>query len=164
MRHANKAKHLYELADKEWSRGHMRAAFRLFLAAAKAGNPSAFGIVAQFYDFGDGVKFNEQTALYWYLRAYRHGDTAVANNIGCILRDQNRLKAALQWFYRAVTHGDADANLEIGRIYLHRKRDPKTATRYLNAVCKAKNALEQSKELASELLNGIRSHLYAPRP
>ena len=100
---------LYERANEAWNRGSMRAAFRLFLAAAKAGNPSAFGTLAQFCDFGKGVKFNESAALYWYRRAYRHGDPAAANNIGCILRDQNKLDAALQWFHRAVKRGDVDA-------------------------------------------------------
>lgn len=141
----------------------MRAAFRLFLAAAKAGNPSAFGIVAQFYDFGKGVKFNERAALYWYRRAYRCGDNVAAANIGCILRDQNKLTAALQWFHRAVKRGDADANLDIAKIYLHRKRDSKTATCYLRAVCKSKDVFEQSKEQAKELLESILESIRDPR-
>ena len=111
MKHTTKTDQVYECADKEWSRGRMRSAFRLFLASAKAGNASAFGTVAQFYDYGCGVKFNENGALYWYRRAYRHGDSTAANNIGCILRDQNKLSLALQWFHRAVKLGDGAANL-----------------------------------------------------
>jgi TPR repeat protein len=44
----------------------MRSAFRLFLAAAKAEIVPAFRTVGQFYDRGDGVKANQETALYRY--------------------------------------------------------------------------------------------------
>lgn len=145
----------------------MRVAFRLFLAAAKAGNPSAFGTVAQFYDHGEGVKCNESAALYWYRRAYRYNprfDSTSANNIGCILRDQNKLDAALQWFHRAVKSGDGAANVNIARIYLFRKRDRKTATRYLKAALKSKNAIDLSKDEARELLNYIKNPLYSLKP
>lgn len=164
MKHTTKTDQLYERADKEWSRGRMRSAFRLFLASAKAGNASAFGTVAQFYDYGCGVKFNENAALYWYRRAYRHGDSTAANNIGCILRDQNKLKPALQWFHQAVTLEDGDANMNIAKIYLHRKRDEKRATRYLITVCKAKNATALSKEQAKQMLHDLKTRRYTPEP
>lgn len=163
MKKTNKADLLYERANEAWNRSSMRVAFRLLLAAARAGNTSAFGTVGQFYDFGKGVKFNERAALYWYRRAYRQGDSTTANNIGCILRDQNKLGPALQWFRRAVKSGDADANLNIAKIYLHRKRGPKTATRYLRAVCKSKDVLKQSKEQAKELLESILESINDPR-
>lgn len=164
VKHTTKTDQVYERADKEWSRGRMRSAFRLFLASAKAGNASAFGTVAQFYDYGCGVKFNENAALYWYRRAYRHGDSTAANNIGCILRDQNKLSLALQWFHRAVKLGDGAANLNIARIYLHRKRDRKTAVHYLKATCKAKNAVELSKEEARLMMKDIKDRTYSPEP
>lgn len=164
MKKPNRADVLYERADKAWSRGSMRTAFRLFLAGAKGGNASTFGTVAQFYDHGEGVKFSESAALYWYRRAYRCGDRIAANNIGCILRDQDKLDAALRWFHRAVKRGDGDANMNIAKIYLHRKRDEKRATRYLKAVCKAKNATDLSKEQAEQMLHDLKTRLYSLKP
>lgn len=157
-----KAEALYERAHKEWNRGQIRAAFRHFLAAARAGYVPAFHFVGQFYDYGHGVKFNESAALYWHLRAARHGDSGGANNAGCILRDQNKLGPALQWFRKAVKLGDEDANLNIATIYLHRKRDQRTALRYLKATCNAKNAFESSKEQAQEMIRDINSGVYSP--
>ena len=93
---------LYQRAEEEWRRGRLRNAFRLFLAAAKAGMPSAFGLLGQFYDQGEGVKADADAALHWYRRAYRSGDYSVANNIGCILRDKKRPVQAVKWFHRAV--------------------------------------------------------------
>jgi TPR repeat protein len=68
-----KANHLYQLAEKHWTNGELRRAFRLFLAAAKTGFVPAFDRVAQFYDNGWGVKTNFDAALYWYEQAYRNG-------------------------------------------------------------------------------------------
>lgn len=162
MKCATKAESLYERANKEWSRGRLRAAFRHFLAAARAGHVYAFYFVGESYDYSRGIKFNESAELYWYLRAARHGDSGGANNAGCTLRDQNTLDAALRRFRKAVKPGDEDANLNLAKIYLHRKRDRRTALRYLKATCKAKNAFESSKEQAREMIRDINSGLCSP--
>ncbi len=101
------AKHLYQQADELWSQGKLRTAFRLFLAAAKAGMVAAFNIVASFYDQGNGVRANEKAALYWYRRAYQgERNQVAANNIGCIWRDEGKLDRAVWWLKRAVELGD----------------------------------------------------------
>ncbi len=135
----------------------MRSAFRLFLAAAKAGMVPAFRTVGQFYDRGDGVKANQEAALYWYRRAYRHGSDSAANNIGCIWRDRGNLGRAILWLKRAAKLGDGDANLNIAKIYLHRKRDLRKATDYLNRTRKSRHATEGSKEEARLLLGELKS-------
>lgn len=151
-----KANRLYQRAEEEWRRGRLRPAFRLFLAAAKAGITPAFGTVAQFYDFGDGVRANENEALLWYRRAYRNGDCSVANNIGCILRDRKRLKEALLWFRRAVKRGDGDANLNIAKLYLQHKGNQGLAARFLKETCMSRNVTEGSKEEARHLLKQLK--------
>ena len=56
-------------------------------------------------DTGTAVKRNRQQAVYWYKRAYRHGNAAGASNIGTILRDEGKTGQALLWFQRAVDWG-----------------------------------------------------------
>ena len=154
---ANKANDLYQRAEEEWRRGRLRRAFRLMLAAAKAGMVPAFATVAQFYDRGDGVKANESAALDWYRRAYHAGDYSAANNIGCIWRDRKKLRQALLWFHRAVKLGDAEANLNIAKIYLRNKRDLAKAVQYLSATCNSAQTTEGSKEEARLLLRELKN-------
>jgi len=149
------ANRLYQRADKLWSRGRMRPAFRLFLAAAKAGIVPAFRTVGQFYDRGDGVKANQEAALYWYRRAYRHGSESAANNIGCIWLDRGKLSRAIWWLKRAVKLGDEDANLNIAKVYLRRRNNLAKAEEHLNKVRKSKRVTTGSKEEARQLLKEL---------
>jgi TPR repeat protein len=149
------AQRLYQRADRLWSQGRMRSAFRLFLAAAQAGMVPAFRTVGQFYDRGDGVKANHEAARYWYRRAYRHGSESAANNIACIWRDRGKLSRAIWWFRRAVKSGDDDANLNIAKVYLGRSRNLAKAAEYLNKVCKSKRVTTGAKEEARQLLKKI---------
>ncbi len=112
---------------------------------------AAFVTVGQFYDRGDGVKADENEALYWYRRASQHGSDSAANNIGCIWRDRGDLARALHWFERAVVLGDPEANLNIGKIYLNKGE----VARARNSLSKANRSpwvTEQSKEQARLLL------------
>src|SRR6185503_571423 len=73
---------LFERADKQQEEGNLRSAFRLFLTAAKGGDPSCQVNLGNFYSLGTGVKLNRTKALYWYQRAYRQGVGCAASNIG----------------------------------------------------------------------------------
>ena len=155
---------LYQRADSEWTAGRLESAFRLFLAAAKAGHVPAYGLVAQFYDNGWGVKRNQEAALAWYRRAYRdhdswyrhrRGDSTAANNIGCILRDRGQPRRAISWFLRAVKLGDGDANLCIAKIYLRNERDRPKAIHYLKKTCSAAYVTDGSIEEAKHLLTQL---------
>lgn len=152
----NKAGLLYTRAQEAWLRGRARLAFRLFLAAARAGEDGAFGILAQFYDRGYGVRHDEEAALRWYQLAYRRRrtDSGAANNMGCIWRDRGKLVRALGWFQRAVDLGDADANLEIAKVY-RSKGDLVKARLYLHKTRRSPWATEQSKEEAALLLKTL---------
>jgi TPR repeat protein len=148
---------LYSRANEEWSRGRLRSAFRLFLAAAENGDGLAYDTLGNFYDRGMGTKRDEDAALYWYRRAYRRGSFMAPNNIGVIYRDRKDLKRALAWFRRAVARKDANANLNIAKIYLKDKQDIERAIRHLEEVCEAKvdDATESAKEEARLLLKRI---------
>jgi TPR repeat protein len=148
---------LYSRAGEAWSRGRLRSAFRLFLAAAEKGNRLAYDTLGSFYDRGVGTKRDETAALYWYRRAYRHGSFIAPNNIGVIYRDRKNLRRALVWFQRAVEHNDASANLNIAKIYLKDKQDIDKATHHLNEVCgaDADNTTESAKEEARKLLKQL---------
>lgn len=141
----------YMRGDEAWRQGDMRSAFRHFFAAAEAGMEPAFQVVAQFYNDGEGVRFDESKALYWYRRASEKGNCSAANNIGCILRDRGKSGLALRWFKRAVTLGDADANLEIAKIHVERG-DLIKARPYLDKTVRSSWATEQSKDEARRLL------------
>lgn len=149
---------LFTKASKQWDRGRLRSAFRFFLSAAKAGDPSAQHNLGYFYDVGVGVKPNRRAALYWYKRAFRHGYRVAAANIGTIFRDEKDFKRALSWFQRAVRLGDADANLEIAKICLSTKADVANAIVYLKRTTKAKagDVTDGSKEEAQHLLRQLK--------
>lgn len=153
---ANKANSLYQRAEEGWRRGRLRSAFRLFLAAARMGMVEAFPLVAYFYDSGEGVRANPEMALYWYRRAYRHGDRTAANNIGCIWRDRGKLSRAITWFHRAVKLGDCDANLNIAKIYLAQRHDLRKAMKHLNKTSKSRWVTEGSREEARRLIREVK--------
>jgi TPR repeat protein len=148
---------LFAKASDQWDRGRLRSAFRLFLRAAKRGDPSAQHNLGYFYDVGVGVKPNRAAALYWYKRAFRHGYRTAASNIGTIFRDEKNTKQALSWFQRALRLGDADANLEIAKIYLSEKEDVARAIAHLKRTTKARasDVTDGSKQEAQRLLKKL---------
>jgi TPR repeat protein len=153
---AIQANELYRRGNQAWTKGHVRPAFRLFLAAAKAGLEAAFSTVGNFYHGGIGVKANPDAAIYWYGLAYRAGSRSVANNIGCILRDRKKFGEAIEWFRRAVKQNDGDANLNIAKIYLL-KGDLVRTRSYLEKTRRSPWATEQSKEEARSVLRKMKS-------
>jgi TPR repeat protein len=107
---------LFNRADKQYEAGKLRSAFRLFLAAAKAGDSSCQVNLGNFYCHGTGVRANRAKALYWYRRAYRQGRGCSASNIGMLFQHEQKFRQALTWFEWAVRLGDGDANLLIANL------------------------------------------------
>jgi TPR repeat protein len=152
---------LFLRADREWDQGKLQSAFRLFLAAAKAGDRAAQTNVGYFYDNGIGTRRNEVTALYWYRRAYRRGDASAAINIATIWRDKHKAQRALAWFRRAVRLGDDGGNLDIAKHYLQNQSDPRKAIGYLTKVCRSDCVTAAEKEEATRLLKAAKKKLKA---
>lgn len=146
-----KGSELFLRADEKWDKGEYRAAFRLFLASAKAGDVGAQVNLGYFYDKGIGIRPSRFKALYWYRRAFRRGDASAANNIGTIWRDEQNPKLALLWFEKAVLLGDEGSNLEIAKHYLREGNVPK-AIGFLNKVCGSQSISEADMEEAKLLL------------
>jgi TPR repeat protein len=149
------AEELFIQAGKQEENGDLRSAFRLYLAAAKAGDTSCQVNVGNFYDAGTGVRRNRLAALYWYKRVYRRGDSCAANNIGVMWRNDKKPKRALEWFRKAVRLGDDEANLEIAKYYLRNEPNPLKAIRHLEKVCQSHCVTEAGKEEATKLLKRI---------
>ena len=146
---------LFQRADRQYEAGYFRSAFRLFLAAAKAGDPSCQINLGNLYASGIGVKPNRAKALYWYRRAYRRGFGSAATNMAIVFRRGGNLKQALAWMERAAKLQDGDANLEIAKIYLARNDQPK-AGHYLKETRRAEYVTEASEEEAEELLRQLK--------
>jgi hypothetical protein len=122
------------------------------LSAVKFGAKGALINVGNYYADGTGVRRNRSTALYWYKRAYRRGDSSAAHNIGILWRDDGKLNRALYWFGRAVALGDDESNLDIGKHFLKNESDPQRARPYFMRVIKSDWVSEAGVEEAELLL------------
>jgi TPR repeat protein len=155
----SKADALFVRADELEDSGNLTAAFRLFLAAAKAGDRGCQLNVGNYYDDGKGIRRNRVAALYWYKRAYRRGVAAAANNIGILWRNECQPKRALSWFRRAAKMGDDEANLEIAKYYIGEEKSPRKAIPHLERVCRSNRVTEAGAEEAAQLLKQARRKL-----
>jgi uncharacterized protein len=153
------ADELFQQADSRRNQGDDVSAFKLFLAAARAGSKAALLNVGYAFDIGAGVRKNKAEALRWYMRAYRRGDASAASNIATIWRDRNEPRRALSWFRRAVKLGDESSHLAIGMYYLHEKNDLQGALGHLKKVCESDRVSEHEAEEAKRLLKEIQKRL-----
>jgi TPR repeat protein len=147
---------LFIRADKQADEGNFKSAFRLFLAAAKAGDSGCQINVGNYYDAGTGVRRDPSAAMYWYKRAYRRGEASAAHNIGVVWRNEKKYRRALEWFKRAVKLGDAEANLEIAKYYLEVEKSSVKAAPYLEKVCGSNRVTEAGLEEARGLLRRLK--------
>jgi TPR repeat protein len=151
---ASRTEQLFNLANDHWEKGELRAAFKIFLAAAKQGDGASQLNIGYFYDVGIGVRADRSSALYWYKRLYRRGNAEAACNIGTIWRDQGKIARALRWFKKAVELGDEGANLQIAKLYLNEK-DIHKAMLYLEKTWKSDLVSEATAEEARSLFNTV---------
>ena len=160
-KHPQKSKtdDLFIRADKQADAGNLKSAFRLFLAAAKAGDSSCQINLGNFYDEGTGVRRNRSAAMYWYKRAYRRGESCAAHNIAVMWRNEKKYRRALEWFKKAVRLGDDEANLEIAKHYLEVDHNPERAIPHLRKVCESNCITEAGLAEANALLRRARKHV-----
>lgn len=141
-----------ELADA----GKNKQAVPLLLRAARAGNLSAQVNLGHHLYTGNGIHRSSKKALYWYKRAASRGDAAAASNVGCIYRDEHRVKLALRWFEKAVALGLDDAMLEVAKLCLGPLGDAKRAQRMLAKVLSSKEVAVDTQEQAVRLNRQLR--------
>ena len=151
-----KAERLWIRAEEHRELGKLRSSFRFMLAAAKLGNASAQINVGNYYDDGQGVRRDRSAALYWYKRAYKHGYSSAAHNIGVVLRNEGKFKRTLYWFSRAVKMGDEESNLDIGKYYLYNEKNYRKAILYLKRVRPSGWVTEAGANEAAQLLRKAR--------
>jgi TPR repeat protein len=152
---------LFTRADKLEDRGKIKAAFRLFLAGAKAGDIGCQLNVGNYYDDSKGIRRNREAALYWYRRAYQRGSAAAASNLGIMWRNEGKPRRALSWFKRAVKMGDDETNLEIAKHYIENENRPRKALPYLKKVVNSNWVTEAGAEEATDLLRRLGQSLKA---
>jgi TPR repeat protein len=150
---------LFVRADKLEESGNLKAAFRLFLAAAKGGDAGCQLNLGNYYCDGKGIQRNLSVGLYWYKRAYRRGVPGAASNIGMTWQNEGKPKRALSWFRRAVKMGDDEANLEIAKYYIENQNNPRKAIPHLERVGRSKWVTEAGAEEAAKLLKQARKKL-----
>jgi TPR repeat protein len=150
---------LFVRADKLEDGGNLKAAFRLFLAAAKAGNADCQLNLGNYYSDGKGIQRDPAAGLYWYKRAYRRGVLCAASNIGITWRNEGSPKRALYWFRRAVKMGDDEANLEIAKYYIENENNPRKAIPHLKKVCRSNRVTQAGAEVAARMLKQVRKKL-----
>ena len=150
---------LFIRADKQADAGNLKSAFRLFLAAAKAGDSSCQINLGNFYDQGKGVRRNRSAAMYWYKRAYQRGESCAAQNIAVMWRNEKKYSRALGWFRKAVKLGDDEANLEIAKHYLKVEHNPERAIPHLRKVRESNCVTEAGLAEANTMLSRVRKLL-----
>jgi TPR repeat protein len=146
---------MFNEADAQSDAGHHREAFRLFLAAARAGHRASWLNVGYCFDVGRGVRRSREKALFWYRKAVSKGDGSAANNIGTMYRDEGRPRLAARWFLKAVSLGDTGALLNLAKLYLGPLDDRAKARSALARVARAKDVTENSREQAEALLSQL---------
>ena len=147
-----RAHDLYLRADRQQRAGNLNSAFRLLLTAAKLGDPAAQLSLGYTYDVGTGIRRNRESAMHWYLKAYRslRGWGAAASNIGTIFRDEGNYPEAIRWFRRGARDGDVGANLELAKIQLKNPRQRDKAVACLREVMKANPPIGVSEDTQRE--------------
>ena len=150
------ADELFRRADQKLDEGDEKAAFKLFLLGAKAGDRSCQLNIGYLYDRGIGVRQNTKSAIRWYMRAYRRGDASAANNIATIWRDMNQPNRALSWFKRARELGDDGSNLSIAKLHLQLKQHPRLARICLEKVGRSNRVTQAEAKEASRLLKTLK--------
>jgi TPR repeat protein len=150
---------LFIRAAEQADKGNLRSAFRLYLAAARAGNSGCQVNLGNCYDDGTGVRRNRSAALYWYKRAYRRGESIAAHNLGVLWRNERKFKRAREWFEKAVLLGNDEANLEIAKHYLEAEPDPERAIVCLEKVCESNCVSQAGLEEAKKLLKATKKRV-----
>lgn len=160
---AAEAEKLFGRADKMWDDGRLRSALRLMQSAAQLGSSGAMVSLGYLYDCGIGTPKNRELAMYWYKRGYRNGQTAGANNIGTIYRDERKSRLALAWFEKAIEPWNKDPHFEIAKIYINQLGDPKSAIRHLKLFVSGKPGVTVDEDFWKEAKQLLRKLTAQPK-
>ncbi|SSY70387.1 SEL1-like repeat protein [Alysiella crassa] len=97
--------------------------FKQLLASAQAGDADCYKAVAVCYSTAYGVAADEEQALYWYKKAWKHQHhSEIAIAIAHIYFNQNSTRNAVYWLEKAVDLGNPNAALEYVQHLMTRKK------------------------------------------
>ncbi len=149
----NKAEKLFVEAEKLDAKGALKETYDALIEAAKLGHTGAQVTLGNNFSSGHGVPKSDQTAAYWYKRAYRAGDESGALNLGIDKLREHKDRSAILWFNRALTLGSGEAALQLARIYLVKRRGKMKAVQLLEMIQRMKPSQisEEAKEEAATL-------------
>ena len=146
-----------ELGCDLWEEGKFRAAFHMFLQAAKEGNPHAQLNLAHFYSEGIAVRRCRRKSMRWLNIAAKSGYAPAANNIGMTFRNEKKYDLALHWLEIAGNLGDGDALYEMGKIHANQMNDVLNAVKCLRRALESHFITEGSREEAGQLFARLES-------
>ena len=152
---------LFIKANKEWDKGNLKKAFKLFLESAEAGYVSAQNSLGVFYECGYGMRKNTNKALYWYKKAAKKNDGPAIVNIADFYFKQGNTTRAKFWYKKAIKTGDGNAALEMAKVYLSAKKNKHNincAKKYLRMALKSAqkeritpNGYEEAEKLLAKI-------------
>jgi hypothetical protein len=131
-------------------------------AKAEGGNPEAQARLGFFYEFGEGVTKNLESALSWYSKAADQGNRAASFNLaGCHLNGvgvkQDSAKA-VEIYMGLANLGDEDAMFALAKIYEQGNGVPKNLPRAIEYYRKAAaKGLSEAKKAVSRISPGQHS-------
>ncbi|MGH3833033.1 MAG: tetratricopeptide repeat protein [Pseudonocardiaceae bacterium] len=113
--------------------GDRETARRWFAQAARTDDPAMLADLGAIYDQSmNDIGYAESC----YRRAANGGSIMAMNNLGVLLKSQDRLHEAEQWLRRAAASGDADALNNLSNV-MDRRGDTKEALGYFRQAAEA---------------------------
>ena len=110
-----------QLADDAMRRGDYASAMRLYQSMARRGNVEAQFRVGTMYSIGQGVRKNEDEAVFWFRRAARNGDELAQDRLAYYYLDgvgrPETDADAERWLRAEAETGTADTRYRLGLMY-----------------------------------------------
>jgi TPR repeat protein len=125
-----------------YKNGNYKKAARLLQKPAEQGNAEAQASLGFMYEFGEGVRKDDQKAIYWYKKAAEQGNADAEFSLGNSYLDGERVRQdcqkGIKLLTKAAKQGHIQAILSLGRMYWHglRVRQNKSlAKEYFGKAC-----------------------------
>ena len=144
-------------ASRQWERGNLREARRLFLAAAENGDVSSQGSLAVFCEFGYAGPRDLDRAKYWYRKAIRGGCSVSVYNIAHFYGKLGNRRRMYFWLHRSVESDDSGGMLMLAKELL-KGRSPNArnrAKKLLKETVNARYISEDDREESEAILSSL---------
>lgn len=122
--------------------GRAAEAIPYLLAGAKLGSFWDAYLLGECYEYGKGVKADEDIALAWYESAAEAGLPEAMNAAGYLCFWNGSYEKAVHWLTMAVENGNIDAMINLGALYINGNgigRDPKYGAQLILQAARSGN-------------------------